>query len=141
MHKFGDTKHWVPTNQEGKYDSKKYEDIQSEYAGNLTKFKFLEARVYKYDIKSMFVIPTFCLVNENATVVEHCWSYPATTGVKLFNHCTKIALHQDFPFHKDTYYDLRNIKYIVSLKWLKQIVARYFAVEAIKRVEGKYYKL
>ena len=42
---FGAAKHFIPKNSEGESESTKYSDIQSEYIGNLTKVKLLEARV------------------------------------------------------------------------------------------------
>ena len=51
-----------PRTWRGGSDSTKYTNIQSEYAGNLTKIKFLEARIMDYDMRDPFIIPT--LVDE-----------------------------------------------------------------------------
>ena len=56
---FGVENHFVPRNLEVDSESNHYTDIQSEYVGNMTKTKFLEARVLAYDMTAPFIVPVF----------------------------------------------------------------------------------
>ena len=56
---FGVENHFVPRNLEVDSESNHYTNIQSEYVGNMTKTKFLEARVLAYDMTAPFIVPVF----------------------------------------------------------------------------------
>ena len=48
LYTFGAAKHFVPNNLEKDSKSTKYTDIQSDYVGNLSKTKLLEAHIMTY---------------------------------------------------------------------------------------------
>ena len=53
---FGATKHFVPRNLEGKSNSNRYTDIQSESVGKITKMKLLESRVLDNDVMATIIV-------------------------------------------------------------------------------------
>ena len=80
---FGAAKHFVPNNWEGESESTTYTDIQSEYIGNWSKIKLLEASIMAYDTRDPLIITT--PVDDYAGAVEDLWGNRATTGVYLLS--------------------------------------------------------
>ena len=75
---FGAAKHFISKNLEGESESTNYNDIKSEYVGNLAKIKLLDDRIMAYDMRDPFIIPT--LVDEYDGAVQDFWGNHAETG-------------------------------------------------------------
>ena len=103
---FGTTKHFAPRYSEVYSDSKSYIDTQSEYVGNLSKMKFVEARVLDYDMIKTFIVPD--LIDEYTLEVEDFLVNHADTAVNLFEHWSKISLQQKIMFQPESYYNCVN---------------------------------
>ena len=68
---FGAEEHFLHKNLEGESESTNFTNIQSEYVGNLSKIKLLEACIMAYEMRDTFIIPT--LVDEYSGAVEDHW--------------------------------------------------------------------
>ena len=79
-----------PGTRGGGSESTKYTNMQSEYGGNLTKIKLLEARIIAYDMRELFIIST--MLDEYDSAVKERWGNHATTGVYLLSHWLKVSI-------------------------------------------------
>ena len=133
---FGAAAHFIPKNSEGESESTKYSDIQSEYVGNLTKVKLLEARVMGYDMLAPFIIPK--LVDSRASTVGDRWGDPTSTGLNLFQHWSKLSLSTVALYQKDSYENCADDEDIVSCEWTKELFVNSSSPALVKRIEEKY---
>jgi hypothetical protein len=90
-HIFAIAKHFHAKNSEGEA-SNRYANLQSEYAGNLSKIKNVKRHMDSWDMSNPFVIPK--LIDPNALSVEDCWGERKTTGVHLLKNWGKLSLRQ-----------------------------------------------
>ncbi len=98
-HIFASAEHFHAKNSEGEA-SNKYANLQSEYAGNLSKIKNFKRHMDSWDMSDLFVIPK--LIDLNALSVEDRWGERKTTGVHLLKNWGKFSLHQCKAWQRDS---------------------------------------
>jgi hypothetical protein len=133
-HVFASAKHFHAKNAEGE-SSNKYANLQSKYAGNLTKIKNFKCHMDAWDMSDPFVIPT--LIDPDAISVEDCWAERKSTGVHLLKNWGKLTLQQCCAWQQDSF-DYVSLEDLTSMEWSKSLMMNSCDALLVKQINEKF---
>ena len=133
-HIFASAKHFHAKNSEGEA-SNKYANLQSEYAGNLSKIKNFKRHKDSWDMSDPFVIPK--LIDPNALSVEDRWGERKTTGVHLLKNWGKLSLCQCKAWQQDSF-DYASIEDLTSMEWAKSLMMNSCDALLAEQIDKKF---